>query len=575
MGLTHLHRGLLLTAGLLLGSAAAAQSIDRVFGHGLESTDTPANNEEAARFLNQATFGPDSASIARVRSLGYSAWIAEQRALPVTLQRPTVEALTDAQFAGTGVNQSRRMDRWFFTAVYAQDQLRMRVAWALSQIFVVSDRADNLGGDPDNLAEFYDILARNAFGSYRTLLEQVSYSPAMSKYLSSLRNRAQYSTGNPPTIVFPDENYAREIMQLFSIGLIRRNQDFTPMLVGGLTQPTYDQDVISNMAKVFTGLNYPSRTNFGGYSPDANSPETYTPLQCMTTATGVTGPVHDQTAKTIFDGIVMPAGQSCAADFTLVHNHLNNHSNVGPFIARQLIQRLVTSNPTPAYIGRVAAVFNNNGSGVRGDLGATVRAILLDAEARQPATGASAYGKTREPLMKLIAFWRAFNAVAPANLLDNGLAYTPMGVRNPEGTFLQRPLGAPTVFNFYEPDFQQPGALDAAEVFSPELQIINEVTIVNVANTLRTWAFRFVGMTSPPTDAPLVDYSALVPLAGNATALVDALNARLMAGQMTVNTRQALISFLGNASITGMTANNKIAEVVNLLLVSPEFGTQK
>jgi uncharacterized protein (DUF1800 family) len=586
-----------LLAGAMLAASCSlqAQTLDRVFSSSIENQNIPTNQTESARFLTQATFGPTVAETARLRQIGYANWIAEQQALAPTLFRPTIEQLTEAQYSRrldiNDVNQDRRIDLWFYNAIYANDQLRQRVAFALSQILVVSDRQDNLGNDVDGLSEYYDILLRNAFGNYRTLLREVTLTPQMGKYLSALRNRSQYTTGNPPTQILPDENYAREIMQLFSFGLIKRNNDFSPALVGGNVQPTYDQNTISNLARVFTGLTYITSTTFYNATPSVRAPEIYAPMNCMDTYPSGANQirVHDNAAKTIFDGIVMPAGQSCINDLDQAISAIYNHPTTGPFISRQLIQRLVTTNPSSAYIGRVTAVFNNNGSGVRGDLGAVVRAILLDSEARAPVQISQARGKIREPLLRLTALWRAFSAQAPAQRVEPQCAnvtphtceqpptivpYIPMGITGPQNSYLQRPLGAPTVFNFYEPDFQQAGAIANANLFSPELQIINEVTTALMANDLRTRSFQFVGMTNPPATNPLINLSELASLSANPDGMIELINQRLLNGLMSQEMRVSLRTYLTNSLIANMTANNKAAELIHIVLLSPEFAIQ-
>ena len=478
----------------------------------------PESDAEAARFLTQSTFGPSRSTISQFRSTSYDGWIDQQLALSPTLARPYLDVLA-AQPAPPSIGQSQRMDRWFYTAALGSDQLRQRMAFALSQILVVSDRADALSGDPFGVAEYWDILARNAFGNYRSLLEEVTKSPMMGRYLSHWRNRkVTPSAATSPSA--PDENYAREIMQLFTVGLIERNLDFSPVLAGPDPIPSYGQNDITELSRVFTGWSYtctnpttglPSNTNctpsggtpFPDYTGFTSGPSSYFPMACF--------PTHmDYGAKTIIGGAVIAAspdicgvengshtsntglpaldpGQTagqrplaldrckayCVAQIDQALDYLFHHPNTAPFVSRQLIQRFVTSHPSPAYIERVATVFENNGHGVRGDLAAVIRAILLDDDARVPPSDPTApYGKLREPLLRLTATWRAFGVTAPAAINGEIL----MGIRNPQDSFAQRPLGAPTVFNFYEPDYLPPGELAQAGVFAPEFQIANETT---------------------------------------------------------------------------------------------------
>lgn len=543
----------LLCAALLAAPAAQARTF---FKSGFEApTDLPANDGEAARFLTQATFGPTNADIAKVRQIGYSAWIDQQmNAVAMTAARPHMEAVSAAMVAaGTGdsIGQNQRMSRWFHTAVTGPDQLRQRTAWALSQIFVISDTNGAISGEPIQMSEYWDLLARNSFGYYRTLLDEVTYNPSMGKFLSHFRNR-KAGTGREP-----DENYAREVMQLFSIGLVERNLDYSPLLQSGQPVPTYDQNVISNYAKVFTGFAYANAgTNlFGGTN-------NYLPMSCVATE-------HDTTVKVVVGNTTLPAGQTCAVDVRDGLNLLASHPNVAPFMARQLIQRFTTSNPSPAYITRVAQKFNNNGDNERGDLAAVVKQILLDPEARALSPPAN-FGKVREPLLRLTAVMRAWDYQLPAATQYGEIR---MGMTNPTGSYAQRPLGAPTVFNFYEPDYQHPGPLADANLYAPEMQIINEGTTYSISNSLADYTFRYyVGMPSPPTDRPLINVTALANLTTPA-AMVDEVNRRMFYGQMSANTRTTLVGML--SFMNGASTSEKARSLLQIAAMSPEFATQR
>lgn len=545
--------GALLLCAAFIAPAAQARLL---FKAGFEApTDVPATDAEAARFLTQATFGPNAADIARVRAIGYSAWIHQQmNQVPMTAARPHMETVSAAMTAaGTGdsIGQNQRMSRWFHTAATGQDQLRQKTAYALSQIFVISDTNGSISGEPIQMSEYWDLLARNAFGYYRTLLDEVTYNPSMGKFLSHFRNR-KAGTGREP-----DENYAREVMQLFSIGTVERNLDYSPMLQAGQPIPTYDQAVIGNYAKVFTGFAYANAgTNlFGGTN-------TYLPMSCVATE-------HDTTLKTVVGGTTIPAGQTCANDVRDGLNLLASHPNVGPFIARQLIQRFTTSNPSPAYITRVAQKFNNNGDNERGDLNAVITQILLDPEARA-ANPPATFGKIREPLLRLTAVLRAWDFQLPAATQYGEIR---MGMTNPTGSYAQRPLGAPTVFNFYEPDYQHPGALADANLYAPEMQIINEGTTYSISNSLADYTFRYyVGMTNPPTDRPLINVTALAALTTPA-AMVDEVDKRMFYGAMTANTRTTLVNML--SFMNGASASEKARSLLQIAAMSPEFATQR
>lgn len=547
-----------LVAGFGLVAAHNVQALthDPLFSSAFETpTDLPASDALAARFLTQATFGPTPTEITRLRAIGYSEWLRQEFNKPATSARPYMESVNAALLAAgqNSVSQNQRMDRWFHTAAVGNDQLRQRVAFALSQILVISDQNGAIGGEPIQISEYWDILARNAFGNYRELLDQTTWNPSMGKYLSHFRNRKASTDG----LRQPDENYAREVMQLFTIGLIERNLDFTPMLSAGLPIPTYDQLVVSQYAKVFTGFNYNNATTI------SNGTNNYLRMTCI-------GGEHDTTAKTLVGGSSLPAGQGCANDVDDGLDLLFAHPNILPFISRQLIQRFTSSSPSAAYIQRVALKFKNNGYGERGDLSAVIRQILLDAEARNAPTANS--GKPREPMLKLTALWRAWNARMP---VADSYGNIPMGMTNPAGTFGQRPLGADTVFNFYEPDYQEPGIIADAGLFSPEFQTLDESTIVSTANSLYTYGFKnYIGMSNPPTNQPLLDIAPLIALGNDYAAMVDEVNRRMLYGSMSTEMRAALIR-----AVTYMDGNVSTSErarsIIYLVAISPEFAVQR
>ncbi len=542
--------------GLATAQNVLALGHDPLFSSSFEKpTDLPSSDAEAARFLTQATYGPNVAEIARLRAIGYSEWLRQEFNKSATAARPQIEAVNAALLSAgqNGASQNQRLDRWFHTAATGNDQLRQRVAFALSQILVISDQNGAISGEPIQISEYWDILARNAFGNYRELLDETTWNPSMGKYLSHFRNQKASTDG----LRQPDENYAREVMQLFTIGLIERNLDFSPMLSSGQPIPTYDQNVVTNYAKVFTGFNYNNATSI------TNGTNTYLRMTCIETA-------HDTTAKTLIDQSPLPAGQSCSNDVADGLDLLFAHPNVAPFISRQLIQRFTSSSPSPAYIQRVAQKFKNNGFGERGDLSAVIRQVLLDPEARNAPTANS--GKPREPMLKLTALWRAWDAQMPAADAYGNIA---MGMTNPSGTFGQRPLGADTVFNFFGPDYQQPGAIATAGLFSPEFQTLDESTIVSTANSLYTYGFSsYVGMASPPTNRPLLDISPLTALGTNYTAMVDLANQRMLYGTMSAGMRTSLIN-----AVTFMDGNVSTSErarsIIYLVAISPEFAVQR
>ena len=341
---------------------------------------TPANAlsaTAAARLLEQSTWGVSPQSLSHVQAVGMQAFLNEQFAMaPSTYPAP-----------GTNDDMSLVQKRFFTNALTGQDQLRQRVAWGLSQIMVASAVKIN---NPNAFVLWQNMFQNDAFGNFSTLLTDVTLSPVMGRYLDMVNN----DKPDPTTGQTPNENYAGEVMQLFSIGLEQLNQDGTQQLDGsGNTVPTYTQDTIEGFAHTFTGWTYPTKP---GATPRFRNPEYYG------------GPMipfdshHDTSAKLLLNGVTLPAGGSTQADLTAALQNIFNHPNVGPFISKQLIERLVTSNPSPEYVGRVAAVFADNGSGVRGDLKAVVSAILLDTEARRgddPAQAQPSDGHLKEPVL--------------------------------------------------------------------------------------------------------------------------------------------------------------------------------
>jgi uncharacterized protein (DUF1800 family) len=742
---------------------STAQAQDAIYADGFELPfNFPANDAEAARFLNQATFGATAADIQAVRTQTIAVWLESQLNSPTTtLSRPWLEAYAASLTANNSVSQDQRLHRWFNVAVTAPDQVRQRVAWALAQIVITSDRDDFLSQQPIAMAEWNDIIVRNALGNYRDLLRDVTYSPMMGRYLTTMRNRKfelnrPGSNGCPAGTTFcagnngvqPDENYAREVMQLFSIGLLVRGGDFYTTFDdgAGALRTTYAEDDIANLARVFTGLAHDCTQGasvVGGVTINRNCgtndttactgiacrftaanrlffndppgdilqngrgllhPDWYKPMVCYpryndngrdtsgatlevdggsfilppgsplpdkSLVLGANGPDATLTmAPSTLNALPLNCHQTtvntgnpdnatslspteqqacidyCQGNINSAVDLLFNHPNTPPMVARQLIQRLVTSNPTPAYVTRVADAFRNNGSGVRGDMKAVVRAILTDVEARRPfndpANGDN-FGKVREPMLKLVAMWRHFGAVSgdtavfpttnPQGGAVNPLAGQPALRRmspnnNPQDTYQQRPLGAPSVFNFYEPDYKQPGQVTAANLFSPELQIIHEVTSVSTANDLYNRICSGYGggsndcssgnINTVPTDrayfpAAQVDLMPAVaqansnvaaPTLAEDTALVEFFNTRMFGGTMSGTIPQnftCLSSVPGmkwlllnalrctgginealNGGTNGTTGGNqaererrKALYLLHLIAISPEYSTQR
>jgi uncharacterized protein (DUF1800 family) len=530
---------------------------------------------DAARFLTQATFGATLPDIEAVMAKGYNAWINEQMAVPASSHRQeTMDDFNRNQTNGGTGNRNpttlaydrpggpHRQAAWWKIAVTGQDQLRQRVAFALSEILVASDVNGTIGQWQEGAANYYDILAKGAFGNFRNVLEQVSLSPIMGIYLSSLRNAKATFDARGQIVTQPDENYAREIMQLFTIGLNELNPDGTLRLdPNGQPIPTYSQDTIVQTAKVFTGWSYANATanataNTGLFRGGAAN---YIDPMILWPA------FHDDTEKTIIGGKVLPAGQGGVKDLKDALDALFNHPSTAPFISRQLIQRLVTSNPSPGYVYRVAQAFANNGAGVRGDLSAVVRAILLDYEARSPeVAGTATFGKLKEPLLRGTALFRAFNAYS-----NNGRFNIP----NAEGNLAQAALRAPTVFNFFEPYFVLPGAIAAAGLYAPEYQIMTDTTAITQPNFYYTYIVTNRS-TNTADQTPLPVFDPFVPLAATPQVLVDRLSLLLTSGALPTAASSAIVTTL-NAMPNGTPALEKVRAAVYLIVTSPAGSIQK
>ena len=445
------------------------------------------------------------------------------------------------------------------------------MAFALSEIFVVAQTTDELGDFHWGIATYYDILVNNAFGNYRDLLYQISTNPAMGHYLSHVKNRPT----DPVENIFPDENYAREVMQLFSIGLFELNQDGSRRKDSfGNDIPTYDNTDITNFAKVFTGLTYnPENPNNGTpYYNDLefdviDSEERY--LAALSEWMGIEmaqyEPMHESGPKTLLNGTTTNGTLQQDLD-TAIDNHFN-HPNTGPFLGRLLIQRLVKSNPSPDYIRRVAAAFNDNGSGIRGDLQAVVRAILLDPEARNRSfLNDPTHGKLREPLLRHTHVARAFN------YRPNRGAFRVLA-NDGEEAYGQTPMASPSVFNFYLPDHQPLGPIKDAGLVAPEFQITTATTTIKTLNFyLRALPFEFVIYPTDDNVDTVSDYSAEIALveAEDVTGLIDRLDILLTRGQMSSNTRSALMTAIDGAMAAELEPIDIVLFAVSLIASSPD-----
>jgi len=518
----------------------------------------PPTVTDAGRFLSQSTFGATDALIAKVQSQGYEGFLSDQFAAPMSSHLAFVDAAVAAlpsPAPSATPNQptlTQTNDAWWTYAVSAPDQLRQRVAFALSETLVVSINSAGLANKPFALPAYYDVLVKDAFGNYRQLLEDITLNTAMGAYLNMLQN----DKANPSRGTLPNENYAREIMQLFSIGLYDLNLDGSLTLSpGGFPIATYGQDAILGTAAVFTGWTYgqPGVAN-PVFFPGAAAQDWRSPMINIASH-------HQTTAKTILNGVTLPTGQTAAQDLKTTLDTIFNHPNVGPLVSRQLIQRLVTSNPSPGYVYRVASVFNNNGQGVRGDLKAVVHAILMDYDARVGFATAQGAGHEREPVLRVTNLLRGFNATSP-----NGQ----FSVRNAYASLSEEAMHSPTVFNFFSPEYEAPGAIAQAGLKSPEFEITAETTVVSIANYLRTAIYSFLG---PGTARITLDLAAEQTRAADPAALVDHLNTLLMAGRMSPNMRTTLINAVNQ--IPSSNPLERARTAIYLVINSPEFTIDK
>ncbi|WP_293900804.1 DUF1800 domain-containing protein [Phenylobacterium sp.] len=552
-------------AALALASCSGAR------GTGSSSGGAAPTAAEAARFLTQATYGATDPTIGQVRASGYSAWIDQQIVMPAPASHQSdVEARLVALKAVNPMATLNPVDFYYSywdQAVTGPDQLRQRMKLALSEIFVVSLTDTNV--DPRGAAAYYDMLGANAFGNFRTLLEQVTLHPMMGVYLTWLGNQKEdLATG-----AHPDENYAREVMQLMTIGLYQLNLDGTVKTdPSGRPLPTYTADDISGLAKVFTGYSYysPTPTN-GTFRGGAKNVD-------ATVRSMIPYPnFHSLSGKT-FLGTTIPAStvSNPAGDLKIALDTLFNDPNVGPFVSRQLIQRLVTSNPSPAYVGRVAAVFNDNGKGVRGDMSAVVRAILLDDEARSATTaGGLNFGKLREPMVRVTNWARAFGATSQSGewLIASTSANTSLS---------QSALTAPSVFNFFRPGYSPPNTrVGTAGLLAPEFQIVDEVTVAGYLNTMQTTIDTGIGNATGGVRDVRAAYPAEIAIANDTGALADRMNLLLLNGRMSATLRGRIVEAVGAIAVpaSGTAVNaallNRAKLAVFMTMASSEYLVQR
>jgi uncharacterized protein (DUF1800 family) len=500
----------------------------------------------ASRFLAQTSMGATADSIARVRTLGFDDWITEQFNLPRSQTLWDWLVANGYNVAGNVNNEAGFDPAMWSQLITGPDQLRQRVGLALLDFLVVGISGAALGGFRQfAMAAYIDVLMDNAFGNYRVLLDQISTNAAMGSFLTYIGNRK----ANTATGALPDENYARELMQLFTIGLTELNADGSQKLNAGAPIETYSPDDVSGMARVWTGWNLDSSDN--------TTPDRYRRPMINTASQ------HETGAKT-FLGKTISANTNGVDSKNQALDTLFAHANIAPFVSRRLIQRLVTSNPSAAYVGRVAAAFVNNGSGVRGDMKAIIRAILTDSEARNDAASASSsFGKVRDPVLRLTGWARAFGANSPGN----GWAF---GDTSAVTRLAQSPGRSPSVFGFFRPGYTPPNsAIANANLVAPELQLANETSVIGYVNYMQTVISTGIGDVR-------ANYTDLIAKAPVSATLIEEINLTLAAGQLSAATSAQIKAVVdGISADTPAGLNNRVYMALLLTLASPEYLVQK
>jgi len=534
-----------------VGGSVASENSDFAF---LESGNTELSaakkskkisSSDASRFLGQAQLFATQADINQVIDLGYEKWLKEQ------FKKPVAQTAWDWLFERgfTGDENMRKVDSFCWKDLLsAPDTLRKRVAFILSQIFVVS-----IKGGPDTkfwAAEYWDCLNRFAFGSFLDLLRAVTLTPAMGMYLNMKGNQK----ADPVTGRQPDENYAREIMQLFTIGLYQLNLDGSVKKnSAGVPIESYTQQDVTELAKVFTGWDLDNR------DLPAGDPLLYRrPMMHIASR-------HSPESKTFLDKTI-PANTPGEEALEKALVTLFKHPNVAPFWAKQLIQKMVTSNPSPDYIKRVAKVFENNGKGVRGDMKAVIAAVLLDKEAREDKFSENElFGKLREPVARFIQWGRTFGA----RTVDANWIFGP--THSPSIALGQSPLRSPSVFNFYRPNYVPPDADFASfNIVGPEFQLVNEVSVAGYANFMT----RVVGNQT----LMKADYSGWLEKARTPASLIDELILLLAPGRITDGLRQEIVNAVGSIPIginESIFLGRRLYAAIVLIMVSPQYLIQK
>ena len=538
----------------------------------------PATDAEAARFVLQASTSVSTAEIANIRSIGFDPWLSAQMDAPIS-------QTGIAWLSSRGYDQVTAAD--FFDNEYPGDYMiwnqllteanavRKRVALALSEFFVVSLTGLDFSWRSQAIAFYWDQLNANAFGNFRKLLEDITLNPAMGYYLSTRGNRKEDTRSGR----VPDENYAREVMQLFTIGLYQLNPDGTRRLdAGGQPIETYTNNDVTNLARVFTGYDWDFTGNVR--TPDVGDPNrlingtgyvqrpmTLDPTKWERPSTTS----QHSTLEATFLGTTIPANTDGTAALKTALDALFNHANVGPFFAQQMIQRLVTSNPSRAYVERVARVFNNNGSGTRGDLRAVFKAIFLDPDALGAAgLTAPTFGKVREPILRFVQWGRTFGATSTSG------NWTISNMSDPSTRLGQSPLRSPSVFNFFRPGYVPANtAIAANSLVAPEFQLINETSTAGYVNFMAS----AIGSTNGVGNDVKAAYTNELAIAHDVAALVDRIVLLMTANQISDANKTAIRTALEATTVTQTSSNTdklrRIYTAVTLVMASPEYLVQK
>jgi uncharacterized protein (DUF1800 family) len=513
-----------------------------ILGSVRAQSDPPPDSADVQRFLEQATWGPTPELVDHVRAIGFRAFLDEQFNAPMTgypslALYPTTRDQDACPNGSTCVRDNYTMyplqTRFFQNALYGQDQLRQRVAFALHQIIVVS------GVDitqPSWMTPYLQTLYRNAFGDFRQLLYEITLNPAMGNYLDL--------NGNSRTR--PNENYAREVLQLFSIGTATLNFDGSPRLdTSGVPVPSYDQTVINNFARVFTGLRFAP-------APQAGVPNYIDPMV-------VNEPQHDTDMKVLLNGTVLPKNRSTMQDLNDAVDNIANHPNVAPFIAKQLIQHLVTSNPDPIYVKRVVSVWG------RGNLRDVVSAILMDPSARQRRDGDPTFGRLRHPAQFIVNVLRAFNARSADRSAESDGYLNPQSINM--GMDLFRP---PSVFSYFSPAGGVPGG---GGLRGPEFALLSTSTALARLNFVNTMVYSRINVGTNSPAGTSIDLAPLQPLASNPGALVEDLNQRLLHGTMTTQMRESIVGAVN--AVPASDSLRRVRTASYLVLTSSQYQVQR